>query len=38
MTDHPGVYDPPKLFEAQRAAVMEMAREHIRLFGSAGKA
>jgi fructose-bisphosphate aldolase class II len=38
MTDHPGVYDPPKLFEAQRAAVMEMAREHILLFGSAGKA
>jgi fructose-bisphosphate aldolase class II len=38
MTDHPDVYDPPKLFEAQRAAVMEMAREHIRLFGSEGKA
>jgi len=38
MADHPGVYDPPKLFEAQRAAVMEMAREHIRLFGSDGKA
>ncbi|MGZ6269361.1 MAG: class II fructose-bisphosphate aldolase [Candidatus Limnocylindrales bacterium] len=38
MTDHPGDYDPPKLFVAQRAAVMEMAKHHIRLFGSEGKA
>lgn len=37
MTDHPGDYDPPSLFRAQRAAVMEMAREHIRLFGSEGR-
>ncbi|HVB54141.1 MAG TPA: class II fructose-bisphosphate aldolase [Candidatus Acidoferrales bacterium] len=35
---HPGEYDPPALFEAQRAAVMEMAKHHIRLFGSEGKA
>jgi fructose-bisphosphate aldolase class II len=38
MTEHPGDYDPPKLFTAQRAAVMEMAKYHIRLFGSEGKA
>nr|WP_296071377.1 class II fructose-bisphosphate aldolase [uncultured Actinoplanes sp.] len=31
-------WDPPSLFKHQRAAVMEMAREHIRLFGSAGRA
>jgi ketose-bisphosphate aldolase len=38
MNEHPGDYDPPKIFAAQRAAVMEMATYHIRLFGSAGKA
>ena len=38
MTEHPGDYDPPKLFAVQRAAVMEMARYHIRAFGSEGKA
>jgi fructose-bisphosphate aldolase class II len=38
MTDHPGEYDPPALFRAQRAAVMDMAKDHIRLFGSEGKA
>jgi len=38
MTEHPGDYDPPKIFAAQRAAVMEMAKYHIRLFGSEGKA
>ncbi len=38
MTEHPGDYDPPKIFSAQRAAVMEMAKHHIRLFGSEGKA
>jgi ketose-bisphosphate aldolase len=38
MAEHPGEYDPPKLFSAQRAAVMEMAKYHIRLFGSEGKA
>ena len=38
MTEHPGDYDPPKLFIAQRAAVIEMAKYHIRLFGSEGKA
>jgi ketose-bisphosphate aldolase len=37
MTDHPGEYDPPSLFRAQRAAVMAMARDHIRMFGSEGK-
>jgi ketose-bisphosphate aldolase len=38
MTEHPGEYDPPALFRAQRAAVVDMAKEHIRLFGSDGKA
>ena len=38
MTEHPGEYDPPQIFKAQRAAVMEMAKHHIQLFGSAGKA
>ncbi|HEY7938142.1 MAG TPA: class II fructose-bisphosphate aldolase [Candidatus Limnocylindrales bacterium] len=38
MTAHPGEYDPPALFRAQRAAVIEMARAHIEMFGSAGKA
>jgi fructose-bisphosphate aldolase class II len=31
-------WDPPSLFAHQRAAVMDMARHHIRLFGSAGRA
>jgi fructose-bisphosphate aldolase class II len=38
MTAHPGEYDPPALFRAQRAAVIELASDHIRMFGSAGKA
>lgn len=38
MTDHPGEYDPPALFRAQRAAVIDMAKDHIRLFGSEGRA
>jgi fructose-bisphosphate aldolase class II len=38
MSAHPGAYDPPALFTAQRTAVMEMAKYHIRLFGSEGKA
>jgi fructose-bisphosphate aldolase class II len=37
MTEHPGEYDPPSLFRAQRAAVMAMAHDHIRMFGSEGK-
>jgi fructose-bisphosphate aldolase class II len=35
---HPDEYDPPKWFAAQRAAVMDMARQHIRLFKSDGRA
>jgi fructose-bisphosphate aldolase class II len=31
-------WDPPTLFRHQRAAVLEMARAHIRLFGSSGRA
>lgn len=38
MTDNPGIYDPPRQFTAQRAAVMQMAMDHIHRFGSAGKA
>ena len=37
MTDHPGEYDPPSLFRAQRAAVIEMVKDHIRMFGSEGR-
>jgi fructose-bisphosphate aldolase class II len=38
MTEHPGEYDPPSIMKAQRTAVMEMAKYHMRLFGSEGKA
>jgi fructose-bisphosphate aldolase class II len=38
VTAHPTEYDPPKLFVAQRAAVFEMAKEHIRKFGGEGRA
>jgi ketose-bisphosphate aldolase len=38
MTQHPGQYDPPSIFRAQRAAVVEMAQNHMRMFDSAGKA
>jgi fructose-bisphosphate aldolase, class II len=31
-------WDPPSLFRHQRAAVVDMARRHIRLFGGAGHA
>jgi fructose-bisphosphate aldolase class II len=31
-------WDPPALFRDQRAAVVEMARQHMRLFGSSGRA
>jgi fructose-bisphosphate aldolase class II len=33
-----GKWDPPSLFTHQSAAVVEMAREHMRLFGSSGRA
>ena len=38
MSSHPGEYDPPSIFKAQRAAVLDMAKSHIRMFGSEGKA
>lgn len=38
MTQHPDEYDPPKLFARQRTDVMDMAKAHIRMFGSEGKA
>ncbi len=33
-----GKWDPPALFAHQRAAVADMARRHLRLFGSSGRA
>ena len=36
--DKKGKWDPPSLFRDQRAAVVEMAREHMRMFGSSGRA
>lgn len=33
-----GKWDPPSLFCHQSAAVTQMAREHMRLFGSSGRA
>jgi fructose-bisphosphate aldolase class II len=38
LSEHPDAGDPPSLFRYVREAVMEMTREHIRLFGSEGKA
>ncbi len=38
LDENPGKYDPPSLFRAQRAAVKALAEDHLRLFGSAGKA
>lgn len=37
LNDNPGKYDPPTLFKYVRAEVVEMAKEHIKLFGSEGK-
>ncbi len=38
LTTHPSEYDPPAVFDAQRAAVVDMAKEPICLFGGKGKA
>jgi fructose-bisphosphate aldolase class II len=38
LTENPGKYDPPSQMKVQRAAVKAMAEDHIRMFGSAGKA
>jgi ketose-bisphosphate aldolase len=38
VTAHPTEYDPPRLFDAQRTAVLEMAKEHIARFGAQGRA
>ena len=35
---NPGKHDPPKLLAHVRAAVKAMAEDHIRMFGSAGRA
>jgi fructose-bisphosphate aldolase class II len=33
-----GKWDPPSFFAHQRTAVMDMAAEHMRTFGSSGRA
>ena len=38
LASHPGEYDPPKVFAAQRTAVKDMAAHHIRMIGSEGRA
>jgi fructose-bisphosphate aldolase class II len=38
LTENPAASDPPRLFAYVRAAVMEMTRGYIDLFGSAGRA
>ena len=38
VSEHPAEYDPPRLFVAQRAAVLDMAKEHIAKFGAQGHA
>ena len=35
---NPGKHDPPKLLAHVRGAVKQMAEDHIRIFGSAGRA
>ncbi len=37
-TEEKGKWDPPSLFTHQRAAVMDMAQHHMRMFGSSGRA
>jgi fructose-bisphosphate aldolase class II len=38
LEQNPTKHDPPSLFKHVRTAVKDMATEHIRIFGSAGKA
>lgn len=38
LNQHPAEADPPQLFRHVRAEVMNMAKDHIRMFGSEGKA
>ena len=38
VSEHPTEYDPPKLFDAQRDAVVQMAKDHIARFGAEGRA
>lgn len=37
LSENPSAADPPRLFAYVREAVMDMTRQHIRLFGSAGR-
>jgi putative ABC transport system permease protein len=36
IADHPGNYDPPSLLRYVRGEIMNMATDHITMFGSAG--
>jgi ketose-bisphosphate aldolase len=38
LQENPAKHDPPSLFKHVRGAIKDMATEHIRIFGSAGKA
>jgi fructose-bisphosphate aldolase class II len=38
LTEKPGAYDPPAQMARQHHAVVDMAKEHIRMLGSDGKA
>jgi fructose-bisphosphate aldolase class II len=38
LEQHPGKYDPPSLFKYVREQVVTMAADHIRMFGSEGRA
>ena len=38
MVAKPGTFDPPAQMQVQHAAVKAMAMDHIRMFGSEGKA
>ncbi len=38
LADQPELYDYGKLVECERAAVKRVVREHIRIFGAAGRA
>jgi fructose-bisphosphate aldolase class II len=38
LTENPGAYDPPAQMARQHRAVVDMAKDHIRMLGSDGKA
>jgi hypothetical protein len=38
LAENPGAYDPPAQMARQHHAVVDMAKDHIRMLGSDGKA